>query len=1671
MWNSSRWETVVVETDGNFDVTLNWIKYKLIGRHVSEYENVVLETLSRKPVPCTLKCFGDVRSTLLTLPKGSTTTRAIDASTQVIVGTKPLIARPLTYQNNMPLSVFGSPALRLDELMTLASSDQSSMPRYSTLPNNVLILGASGTGKSTMIDILARKHGLKIFEESVPMKPPNATQLAAILQAMLGNMTVSEDVDILSTVVECSSFVFSDMVAVGDLTMERALKRHQTDTGLLLEVSEDDIYSSIESVRRSKGIRKVGVGHVDWSNVAGLHKPKLFLEETLLLADRMGGIASLMSIDPPKGVLLYGPPGTGKTLIAKAVASTAKRNFFFVPITQLVIGEIGESEKSIARIFQNAIETQPSIIFIDEIEAIFASKSTAGDFGKKTLAQLLKEIDCLDKHRGVMILAASNHPSLIDPSLLRPGRIDRLLPIPLPSYQERLEILESLAGSKGVESGIDWTQIASRTDGWTGAVFAELFRKAASYHYYKYDGQSLDKGGARTLGWIACGGEDGLLKVLKLEGGGTTEHKKPGDAAAAGASASSNLSMNQTLEGHSGSVILSRWNEQFRKLTTSDQHGVIIVWILYKGVWYEEMINNRNKSVVTDMVWSKDGQRICIVYEDGAVIVGSVDGNRLWGKDLKNTHLAHVQWSPDSKLLLFGTGSGDLQVYDSTGTFLSKMPSFASESTGSVKIAAMDWYNGSNGYMEFRVPCLAVGFENGKVQIMKDEKDLAPLILDTNLRYLKLKWNNNGSILAISGAQYARGPQGDEKEVSVVQFYDPFGQLLRCLKVPGKKITSISWEHNGLRLALTVDSFIYFANIRPDYKWTFFAEDVIAYGFQRNDKSETTLIFWNTKTNEKYIKLISKLCFLKGHGDHCLLIAKADDTGFQYSMTVSNAIGTALETRYIEFAPSTAIITKNYVIAASSDIVVFWQFKVPQKKSGAYDTLRKKDNRLERYMHIDDFLDTSCAMASSSAELKKRRPTHDPIVSMAATDSFLLIARQSGTVFQVNISSGILEAKFTIPNVRLHMIYLNSNGTRVAILDLSGILKLYELPKRNPDALVGDGNGKNANVNTEGGVLLDFERKDVWDVKWSSDNPELLAIMEKTRMYIFRNVDPEEPIACNGYLCSFENLQIKAAMLDDIFSEPETPSKDYMMNFDSKSLRDTRNILSQVGLADGLQFVEDNPHPRLWRLVADSALEKLDFVVAQKAFVRCLDYKGIQFVKGLQKLNDPQKQKAEVLSYFNQYDAAEKLFLEIDRKDLAIDLRIRLGDWFRVVQLIKSGGSAADDILLQKAWNSIGEHYYDRQKWTQAITYYAQGRNTEKLIECYYMAEDYESLEKIMYTLSENSPMLKNIASKFKTVGLCDQAVSAQIKIGDIKEAIDTCVHLNKWNTAIELAEMHKFKEIEPLLAKYATYLLDKNKRMSAVELYRKANYCEKSAKLLFDLANEAAKEGKTPLRTKKLFVLAALEVERYHEISKSQRSVGVDKEISALEGLLLEDRKSNMDTKFLDNAWRGAEAYHFYLLAQRQFYSGNYDSAMRTALHLRNYDDVIEPKIIYSLLALISFNNTYFGVCSRAFIKLEGLPMTEDEQSALENLAYNIFTKFPPADPSFRDATCTNCAHSIPHSSTYCSNCQFTFPTCIVSGRPIYESVHFMCHVCKHRAIESEIAGVSCCPLCHTTL
>jgi len=1099
--------------------------------------------------------------------------------------------------------------------------------------------------------------------------------------------------------------------------------------------------------------------------------------------------------------------------------------------------------------------------------------------------------------------------------------------------------------------------------------------------------------------------------------------------------------MNQTLEGHQGAVVCASWNENFRKLTTSDENGLIIVWMLHKGMWFEEMINNRNKSVVRDMKWTADGQKICIVYQDGAVIVGSVDGNRLWGKELKS-HLRLVEWSPDARHILFVTLDGQVHIYDYIGNYISKMPLYPDSNANIIGIA---WYDGVE-IIDPTAPLLAILFSNGIIQMMRHEHDEKPVLIDTVMNAKDIRWNCNGSVLAVTGSSEGTNDKGEKRENHLVQFYSPSGQYIRTLKVPGSGINGISWEGSGLRLALAVDSFIYFANARPDYRWGYFS-DTLVYAFNKPDRAEHCTIFWNTKTDEKHTKYVKKLMAIRAHGDMCVLATKADDNSGQYILILCNAIGSPMDSKYIDVQPLFICMTEFHVIVASEEVIYVWQYrtggpKIVSADSAALAQLRRKDGR-EKMWHVDDM--PSASLAGGLERIMAHEQTKDFVCSVSGSEKLLLVGRESGIIHAYSLPHVTLEAKIQVLP-RPSLISLNCKSSKLACIDIHGVMSLWDVSSLT--------DAQSEKKGQAGCQKLEFERKDSWDVQWSDDEPDMFAVLEKARMYIFRNLNPEEPVTSSAYLCKFSELQITSVMLDELIKDPEHPNRELVVEHETRSLRDARAIVSEnISIHEAYQFVEDNPHPRLWRLVAEAALERLDFSVADKAFVQCSDYQGIQFVKKLKILNSKVLQRAEVETYFKRFEEAEKAYREIDRMDLALEMRKRLGDWFRVVQLVQQGYGDDNDNTL--ALNNIGDYYADRQKWNKAVQYYAQSKNAAQLIECYYMLEDFKNLEKSINMLPEGNPLLKVIGEKFISVGMVTEAVNAYIRGGEPRLAIDGCASLNEWDKAIELAELHQLNHIEDLLSQYAAHLLEKGEKFEAMSLYRKANKHSEAAKLLIEMARKEAEGKVNPLRVKKMYVLAALEIDK---MRKKMLGGGMEAGYSnTLDSLLSIDKAVGTD-KTLDIGWRGAEAFHFYLLAQRQLYEGNVEAALVTSTRLRGYDDILNTEQIESLVAICAFYSQAFGQASKAFIKLESLK--SEQKAAYEDLAMTIFVRHPPQDPAGSDAWLGT---SDPNAAT-----------CIITGRPISEADRSnvaKCSMCGHVALSEFWRSVRNCPLCHTVI
>ena len=1191
---------------------------------------------------------------------------------------------------------------------------------------------------------------------------------------------------------------------------------------------------------------------------------------------------------------------------------------------------------------------------------------------------------------------------------------------------------------------------------------------------------------------------------------------------ARGIAAQTNLSTNLTLEGHNnGSVMVTTWNPMYKKLTTSDQKGLIIVWMMHKGAWFEEMINNRNKSVVRDMRWRSNGQEICIAYEDGVVIVGGVDGNRLWSKEMGGT-LSLMEWAPDGKLLLFVINSTDLIIHNHQGVRLGSIPihpNIYNNNNTPLRIVGIEWYDGAEGHNVPNAPVLAIAFENGRIQIMRHIEDDAPVLIDSRLHVNNIKWNSNGTLLAITGTSMDAPATNNTAPPSEVQFYTCLGKYSTTLRIPGGgNIASITWEGSGLRLALAVESFIYFANVRPQYRWCSFG-DTVVYSFAKPGRDEQCVIFWNTKTNEKYTKYVRNLLAMQGSGEHCVLISIADDDTAnnndantptptsnkpntrQYVVILCNAIGSPVDSKHINVYPDYVTMTPYHVAVASMDTLYVWHYRTQVSRLTSVDsnTLRRKEGR-ERIFQLEDQNNNSLEMMNNNG---------GSICCLATSTKYLLVARENGIVYQYQLPSLILENKFRL-RCRPVQIQINCDSTRFSIIDLSNILTFYDMEAKS----IGPGGS------TTIGEHLSFERRDVWDMRWADDYPDLWCATEKTRMYVFRNFEPEEPILSSGYIQKFSDLTISTVLLDEIYEHPDTPTKEtHLIEHEIRSLRDMRTLLATNSLRDCLAFVEENSHPRLWRLLAETALTKLDLPMAEKSFVAAGDYPGIQFVKRLQLLRDKSIQKAEVAAYFQRFQEAEDIYHQMDRKDLAIELRMRVGDWKNVLSLIEN--VSGEDELLHVAYTRLGDYYADRQQYYQAIPYYERAKANDMLIECYYIVERYNSIVNLIEVLPEGSPLLLNIGKKLQSIGLSEEAAQAYVKANDIKAAVDCCVLSNHWDKAVELAQQYSLPQVEGLMSKYVSRLLEQNKTLSAIELYRKANRDIESAKLLANLGHDIAKTKINPLRAKQFFVLAAIEVERHRRRTmdlttmntttnattagvtavgtanktKTNMTMGGGARTNAtmmtavtLDTLMREDAESQRSVdvggraRTLDSAWHGAEAFHYWMLAQRQLYSGQIQEAMITAQRLTQYEDILDPKDIYSLIALTSYYSQYYNIASRALIRLEHLDsLTSQQQEKYTDVAYAMFTRNRPVDiptQDVRQCPTSGCNGSIARYQTNCPTCKTNFPICVVSGQIILlplsgttnslNNLTYNCPVCRHRALNDKMKGRKSCALCH---
>ncbi|NWZ29249.1 SPAT5 protein, partial [Asarcornis scutulata] len=358
----------------------------------------------------------------------------------------------------------------------------------------LVVLGA--TNRPHALDAALRRPGR--FDKEIEIGIPNAQDRLDILQKILKKvphlLTAAELVQLADST---HGYVGADLAALckeaGLYALRRALGKRanpsDNEVAGSVMIAFNDFLQGMNDVRPS-AMREVAVDvpKVSWSDIGGLEDVKLKLKQAVEWPLKHPDSFIRMGIQPPKGVLLYGPPGCSKTMIAKALAHESGLNFLAVKGPELMNKYVGESERAVREIFRKARAVSPSILFFDEIDALAVergSSSGAGNVADRVLAQLLTEMDGIEQLKDVTILAATNRPDMIDKALLRPGRIDRIIYVPLPDAATREEIFKLNFRSMPVSEEVCLVELVQHTHRYSGAEYSRGHRVNAQNGVFK----------------------------------------------------------------------------------------------------------------------------------------------------------------------------------------------------------------------------------------------------------------------------------------------------------------------------------------------------------------------------------------------------------------------------------------------------------------------------------------------------------------------------------------------------------------------------------------------------------------------------------------------------------------------------------------------------------------------------------------------------------------------------------------------------------------------------------------------------------------------------------------------------------------------------------------------------------------------------------------------------------------------------------------------------------------------------------------------------------------------------------------------------------------------------------------------------------------------------------
>ena len=938
---------------------------------------------------------------------------------------------------------------------------------------------------------------------------------------------------------------------------------------------------------------------------------------------------------------------------------------------------------------------------------------------------------------------------------------------------------------------------------------------------------------------------------------------------------------------------------------------------------------------------------------------------------------------------------------------------------------------------------------------------------------------------------------GNINSRSILLFYDIKGELIKRFVCPCH-VNSFSWG-NSSTIALASDKYIYLSFVKYKYKWTYFNETIV-FSYLLSD-NKYNIIFLDTINSTKQCKLVYNLINVLSSDFYCLILYEKEEE--QYSFMITNCFCNVLDTKQCPIKPIYYSMNNEFIVITDNDYIYVLQYKgyVKPKIEGnnIEKTIKQSDlgmstkirynlsmNKLDQKsmnefcFFVDEDLNPGINYEFNNFSHRKNAKNQISNIYLSSTFN-LYVGKTNGIINKYNLYLMTLEKKFKIDE-NLKYFGLSPFEKYFWCINNNDYLSVYNLEKENPEK-------------------LNYYQKEVWDIKWCKRDEEEInedildfAIIQKNRLFFIKDLKQEgEMQKCIDYLGTYFNNEVIAIKIEKLNNDRNNDffeGKDYIIKYENKALKEFKEILEndeKTDLKEAFDYAQKNPCNTFYSLLTKKALDKLDFDTAQKTMLQTGDFEGLEFLKNVKNIEDDELKKAEILQYNSNFDEASNRYNKMNRGDLNLAMQMKLGKWDKVTDIMSKNSQNSKDENLKMAYNNYADELMEKKEYDKAEENYEKAGNIQGLTNVYFAKEEYNKAADMLEVIPEEDEYLEEIGDKFRGIGMCDEAVKAYIKHGNINKAMETYVANNKWGEAIELSRQNDFLNMEQLTNKFSSEFIKSGRKFDLVELYNKANMKTEVNKYLIEIAKDMRKIRLSPLIIKKIYVLAALELERYKsQISDSQVNSEEhihnsfseeNKNKEKTEKKKLNNNYSSKDIdRILFNQWRGAEAFHFYMLCQVQLYNKKFKEACKTVIRLTLYEKEIGTEEVYQLIALCAYLNKCFKICSKALCILKNLKdININRRLRYKELAESIFLKYGPKNIDEKFFVCPNkdCKQLVSEYDVYCKNCGNNFSGCVLSGASIFDHHYFKCKQCHHKTKKSEVKKnpINNCPLCHVSL